>query len=202
MKVNDFEYKIGNHKIGRDTLIFNMDSATDCRSKELGLCEVCKAGKVCYALKAEIQYKQTLPFRRRQAEYWSSHSALIIALDIIDALQKHKKIKYIRFNESGDFRKQFDITKMKLVATTVAEKMHHSYGRDIRFYGYTARKDLSFGLVYDCPSLVLNGSGFYLDNKFTAVKELTEGKKHSKGDCRVCNYCKEFGKYDIEILYH
>ena len=100
MKINNFEYTIGNKKIGKDTLIFNMGSATNCPSKKLGLCKHCDK---CYALKAEKMYPQVLPFRQKQEKYWLNTSIDLIIDDFVLALTKHKNIKYVRFNESGDF---------------------------------------------------------------------------------------------------
>ena len=77
MNINGFYYTIGNKKIGNDTLIFNMGSATDCPSKKLGLCRHCDK---CYALKAERQYPQVRPFRDRQADYWLNGKDKILNL--------------------------------------------------------------------------------------------------------------------------
>lgn len=202
MKLNNFEYKIGNHKIGKDTLIFNMGSATHCPSKKLGLCMITNAGKKCYALKAEQQYKDCLPFRDRQAKYWKHSTQMRIAVDMYNAVLKHKNIKYVRFNESGDFENQFDVVKLKYIARNVARAMKERFNRKIIFYGYTARRDLHFGLAGDCPSLVLNGSGFYLNNRFVAVEEYTGQNPVCKGNCLGCMLCKQPAKNTIEIKYH
>ena len=51
----------GNHKLGSDTLIFNMGPAKTCPSKTLGLCPIYNSTLSvrarCYAEAAEIQYK-------------------------------------------------------------------------------------------------------------------------------------------------
>ncbi len=92
----------GNKKIGNDTLIFNMNSATDCPSKRLGLCDI-EGGK-CYAMKAEKQYPAVLPYRRKQQRYWEEYAADEIANELA-ALIKRKRspIKYIRFLGSRRF---------------------------------------------------------------------------------------------------
>jgi hypothetical protein len=191
MKVNNFEYSIGNKKIGKDTLIFNIGSAKACPSMLKGLCTICNAGKTCYAFKAERLYKGCLPYRQRQAKYWLGNDSTTITLDIIQAIKKHKNIKYIRVNESGDFYTQACVTKLLEIAGNIPA---------IRFYTYTARKDLI--LKHSVDNLTLNGSGFMADNEFKAVKELQATDIKCAGDCRDCNLCKYKTGKIIVNKYH
>lgn len=166
----------GNHKMGKDTLIFNMTSATDCPSRVRGLCQLSDSSK-CYAMKAERQYPSVLPYRRRQYDYWSTTTATFIASDLRAKLKRMGgKIKYIRFSEAGDFSTQADINKLNWIARSIPE---------VVFYGYTARSDLDY---FDlAPNLVINGSGFMVSNEFTVNK----GSKYvCPGNCRNCDYCK------------
>jgi len=59
-------------------------------------------------------------------------------------------VKFFRFNESGDFRSQEDVSKMSEIAKQLKDKL------GIITYGYTARKDLSFGGV----NFICKGSGY------------------------------------------
>jgi len=179
----------GNKKIGNDTLIINMNSATDCPSRAKGLCKV--ADK-CYAMKAERCYPQVLPYRREQESYWDDTSAEDIANDLRDIIKrKRNQIKYIRFSEAGDFKGQGDVDKMKDIASRI---------NSLLFYGYTARNDLNYG---DLPSnMIVNGSGFRVSNAFTAVPRILEEHTSCPGDCRECNLCKEARGIDIKVLYH
>jgi hypothetical protein len=186
------EYSIGNSKIGKDTLIFNMTSATNCPSKKLGLC---KHPNKCYAMKAERMYKQVLPFRERQAHYWESNNVDTIFNDLLNALNKHKNVKYIRFSESGDFTTQADVDKLLTICF-----MLYRERPDIVVYGYTARKDLDF--TGRERNLVIQGSGFKIDNEFIAVGEYSEGSIQCKGSCASCSLCKEKGNRTIEVMYH
>lgn len=184
----------GNHKLGKDTLILNITSATDCPSRALGLC---KLPSKCYAMKAERMYKAVLPYRRRQAEYWDKNGPIKIASDLREELGRHTKvqIKYIRISEAGDFRSQEDVTKLYIIADLLANT-------GVIIYGYTARKDLQFPAR---PSnLVLNGSGFMLDNMFTPVhpKTLNNYQVTCVGNCRICNLCKANKKLDIKVGLH
>jgi len=183
-----FKYSIGNHKIGKDTLIFNMGPAQGCPSAARGLCQV-PAGK-CYALKAERCYPGCLPYRKAQAKYWRNSEALDIAADVLTAIKKHKAVKYIRVNEAGDFYDQNDVRKLCEVASRVPEAV---------FYVYTARKDLRWP-GWQPGNLIANGSGFMLDNNFKYEAEKFDVV--CPGDCRDCNVCKVPGKKTIKIEAH
>ena len=184
--------KRGNAKICKDTLIFNMTSATDCISRALGLCQL-ENPNHCYALLAEKRFPDVLAYRRRQAAIWDCESLYPLCHAVQSLLNKHPDIKYFRFSESGDFRHQGDVDKLKTLARNFPQ---------IVFYGYTARKDLSFaGLP---KNLVVNGSGWRRGrmNRFNAVKELTGKNPVCSGDCRVCNLCKSAKGLTIENKMH
>ena len=71
---------IGNRKVGRDTIIMNITSSTDCPSRKRGLCQVPPGA--CYALSAEHRYPEVLPYRRSQTRIWDKLTAEEIAADI------------------------------------------------------------------------------------------------------------------------
>lgn len=189
------KYSIGNMKIGKDTIIINMSSATDCASKELGFCKI---GRKCYALKAENFRKNCLPYRRAQGLLWNELPASQFIVDILKIARNKRSsvIKFVRFSESGDFRTQADVDKMSVIAEGL--KRH-----GIRVFTYTARQDLCFNGVSD--NLVVNGSSFMIHNSFTAVQkgygEMPE-EKRCAGDCRACSLCKVRGNFKIVNAYH
>lgn len=189
-------YSIGNKKVSKDTLIFNMTSATNCPSRALGLCNI---GKKCYAMKAERLYKAVLPYRERQAEYWNSHTAEQIEGDLVKALEKHPEVFFIRFSEAGDFKTQEDVDKMVEIAWCLKQDLP-----EVIMYGYTARKDLCF---VDRPSnLVIQGTYFKIDNMFipTVPKvydKLTKVVK-CKGACEGCLLCKTSTGEKIYVRQH
>lgn len=177
-------FKNGNKKIGNDTLIFNITSATECPSRKRGLCQLDNPNK-CYALKAERMYPNVKPARDKQREYWDITTWDKIVEDILNKiftvkLYGKRKIKYFRFNESGDFRDQYDVDKAFWIAKRIP---------NVTFYCYTARSDLTF--TYRPKNFIVNGSGFMVDNCFT-VRDIPKGYKHSKckNDCRECKLCK------------
>lgn len=182
----------GNKKIGKDTLIINTTSATNCPSKKLGLCKI---GKKCYAMKSERQYPDVLPYRERQTLYWDATPVRTIEKELRGIIKRKikNKIKYIRFSEAGDFKDQYSLDKLKTLAKRMPE---------VIFYGYTARSDLF--LLNRPDNLIINGSSFMVDNSFTPIPKEDKDKYDMvcPGDCRDCNWCKEKGGYDIKVVYH
>ena len=181
----------GNRKIGKDTAIFNITSAADCVADKLGLCN---NSKICYAKKAERLYPQVLPYRRRQTEVWDRYSFREFA----DAIGTYKggKIKYFRFNESGDLRNSKDVLKLANLAALLKDM----YG--IVTYGYTARIDLDLELL--AKYAIVQTSNFQIDglNSFYAVKQFSDGALKCKGDCNCCQLCKVNHGKKIEVLHH
>ena len=203
LKHNGLLLANGNLKIGNDTLILNMGSATECPALKLGYC---KLGKSCYAYKAERMYKNVKPYRDRQAHYWLNHSAFEIITDFDVVASKHKKIwartKYLRLNESGDFYSRACIAKLNVIASYL--KDHYN----ITTYTYTARKDLYFKDAY----FLVKGSSNEVGNNGKSIArnkpnfdenglyhEAGKAYHECKGDCSICTYCKE--KNDIDICF-
>lgn len=194
-------YSIANSKLGDDTIIFNMGSAKDCASRKRGLCQVCVGGGKCYALKAETMYisdtSSAIRKRRLQGEQWNNFSLDELAKQFTEIAKSHKKIKYLRINESGDFNSQEDVDKASLLADKLKDV--------VIVYMYTARKDLDFSDI--SKNLVINGSGFMLDNEFRFIpkskfKDIKSTDDICSGDCPNCSFCKEKKKRVIKIKEH
>jgi hypothetical protein len=177
------EIAVGNLKVGKDTAIMNITSATDCESLKKGLCQVPKGE--CYALKAERQYPKCLPYRRRQTKIWDNSDVVDLAQDIKDMLKQRRKmpIKYLRMQEAGDFRNQADVDKMSQLADALRGV--------VKVYTYTARKDLDF--TGHSSNLVINGSGFKREGVNSSFKVVdTKGYAAcpkgypSSFDCNKC----------------
>jgi len=178
----------GNIKIPSSTAIFNMTSAKNCPSLKLGLCQAyCNGKHICYAKKAEREYrKNVLPYRMRQEEYWKNvtPNEFVVDFVLLNSL-KVKPFSAIRLNEAGDFVSQKCVDKAEKIAS-----MLHRFG--IRCYCYTSRSDLNFS---KCRYLVISGSNFKKDgvsNIFKIIgnkKELPKGYGICRGDCSVCKRC-------------
>ena len=182
----------GNLKIGKNTLIFNITSAYNCPSDKLKLCGL---SKVCYAKKAEKQYPKVKQYRDDQEKLWD-----LISVDVfVKTILEYKNIKYIRFNESGDFRTQQDIEKI----IDIANKL---YNNNIIIYFYTKRKDLDWSKALLIPNLVITGSGFMLDNNFIVIESLKQFNPKKdvlcNRNCRYCDLCKNKLNNTIKILLH
>lgn len=198
-----FSVSNGNSKIGKDTLILNMGSATNCPSKFLGLCRI-PAGK-CYALKAERLYPTCLPCREKQSDYWLNTEVWKIIEDFDTLLLKHKtlkaRVKYLRFNESGDFYSQDCIKKLSVIALYLKEH----YG--IITYGYSARSDLDFTNVF----FNVKGSDHSQGNGQCIARKIKKGVKQyhennktyfaCPGNCRNCKLCKTTA-FNVVIRLH
>jgi hypothetical protein len=187
----DIKVKRGNSKLGKDTIIINITSSTDCYSKRLGLCPI---PDKCYAMNPEYRFPQILPYRRSQEVIWDNTTASEIAYQLISIQQgAYHKMRYLRFSECGDFKSQDDIDKMDVIA-----KMIKPYG--LTTYGYTARLDLDYSNV---QHVIVNGTGFMVSNTIRLVKEYDNTMAlQCNGNCRNCKYCKTAGNKMIYFKIH
>ena len=186
---NGFLYSNGNKKIGHDTVILNITSASNCPSDKLGLCKV---SKLCYAKKIERYNPYYKPFCDRQTKQWDTLTAKQIVINILHIKDKNPDVKYLRYSEAGDFRTQEDINKMSDIAELLKPV-------GIRVYGYTARSDLDFSNVSD--NMTVTGTYFNVHNCFKPVRQFTS-KIRCQANCRTCNLCKNRNNKTIEVLIH
>jgi len=190
---------LGNAKLGSSTLIINMGTATDCPSAALGMCNAIAQGAKCYALKPEIQYKDhTTNYRHKQFSYWRNNTATTIVKDLVAKIgsRNGSPIKYVRFNEAGDFWDQSDIKKLSIVA----KKLKNF---NIVTYGYTARRDLDFKDV----NFLVKGSGHNKGNNgmTTIINKndaIPEGFRECPGSCKSCSICMSNKKINIAFRKH
>ncbi len=186
----------GNHKLPKSTYIINLGCASLCPGRAIGTCSCCS---ICYAKKAEVQYKEgTLNSRLLQTLRWRKLSAEDIANQLLEASNRAKihKMKYLRINESGDVFDESDIIKMSKIADILAE---HGIGT----YTYSSRFDLDWSVKSD--NLVVNSSSPYwlCDNQFVAVDNFTDDMEFKCfGDCENCDYCKEAKGITIYVKKH
>ncbi len=192
-EINGVPISVGNKKLKASTAIFNMNPASVCPSRALGMC-LCS--DKCYALKAERLYPFVLPFRERQQKAFITKSAAEIASAVIASGTKNKPIKEFRFSESGDFANQSAVDKMTDICAILKQA-------GIACYGYTARKDLDFkGLM---AVATVQGSSFMVTNNFKFIPkgETIEGcDKVCAGDCRICSLCWTVKGLTIAIPQH
>lgn len=167
-----------------------MGSAFNCPSGKAGHCPLYENGR-CYAMKAERLYPQVKPYRDRQENYWLNNNANTIIADIKKALNRHKKIRYIRFNEAGDFHGQKCVEKLNKIGKAL---------KDINIYTYTHNPDLNYEGLSD--NITVNGSGFMVHNNFNTVTKLNGNRITCGGDCRSCKICMKRRNVKIDCLMH
>lgn len=186
---------IGNKKIGKDTMIFNMQPALKCSSALLGLC---KNADICYAKKAETMYKNSYKFRQRQEIIWKHINGYVIfmAMERIIEKKRKQKIKYFRFSEAGDFPNSDSVEKLASIAKPLLT--YHN----VITYGYTARRDLNMDDIR--KHAIVNGSDYMLDNMFIAVDEFDPRISPflCPGDCAICHMCKRKSGIIIQVKKH
>lgn len=205
-KHNGLSLAVGNTKLGPDTIILNMGAAYDCPSKALGMCAI---PDNCYAAKAECMYPNVLPCCNAQKEYWLNTPKEDILSDITQALsigKRSSKIRYLRFNESGDFWSQKCVDKLSYISA----KLELRFG--LITYGYTARHDLDYSTI----NFILRGSSHdKAPHGRTIARRLSPGQKQAKTlsidntkyrvcpmDCRKCRLCKANHRLNIIFPLH
>lgn len=130
-------FSIGNDKLSDDTLIINFTSALGCPS--INDCPISQ--KACYAVAQENRLKDTRrknilvqnAVRKAHRKDMLDGFFDIAELYAKELLKTKRPLKYIRFNEVGDFIDQ----KMLEKAARFAYKMREKYG--IKSMAYTAR---------------------------------------------------------------
>lgn len=130
--------KLGNGKLDKSVMIFNMSSGMDCPSYAKGYCTL--PCKLCYAQKFERIRPDVLNYRRVQQRIWDSTDPQMLRdmfLQYVDQKkQRGVKIEFFRYNESGDFKDARDIMKLNLIAKALRDE------HGIVTYGYTAAAHL------------------------------------------------------------
>ncbi len=167
LKHNDITVSLGNSKLNKSILIFNLPTVKTCPNNE-----ICK--KTCYAQKAERLYKNVLPCRERNYQASKDKLDFYKSMNVIIKIAIIKYgVRYIRVHESGDFysRGYSDLWEV------IARKW---FG--IKFFAYT--KSLWYPQVSNfniVQSILPDGSLNYGDKK-TIIK--LAKKYHAK----ICPY--------------
>lgn len=187
-------HKVGNLKIGMDTIIINVNHALNCFSSKSGYCENCNC---CYAKKSSSNYKNSCLYGLASEINFNRLSVNQIIKAIEKTVKEAKNIKFIRFNEAGDFKSLEQFFK----ANQVAKYFFDTY--DIITYTYTHNKELLSNKEDIKNSyIVMNwsikaGDGFKsaitCNNPSDLPKYLSEPAKYiiCLGDCHNCSYCKD-----------
>lgn len=191
---NVMPVKIGNEKIGDDTIIINTNHALNCFFSKKGYCNI---KKDCYAKKSSNIYVNSCLYNLAAEINFKKLSAEKIIFDIEGVIKSaDSDIKFIRFNEAGDFINYELFKKANKIATYFMKKY------DIISYTYTHNKELGeyitdiynsnivLNYSYDVKTsldvkkcIVINKSDIYNyinDNNYVICS----------GVCSNCSYCK------------
>lgn len=191
---NVMPVKIGNEKIGNDTIIINTNHALNCYCSKKGYCNM---KKDCYAKKSSNTYVNSCLYNLAAEINFKKLSAKKIISDIEEVINSaDSDIKFIRFNEAGDFINYDLFKKANKIATYFMKKY------DIISYTYTHNKELEeyitdiynsnivLNYSYDVKTsldvkkcIVINKSDIYNyinDNNYVICG----------GVCSNCSYCK------------
>lgn len=186
LKNNYYPNKIGNEKIGNDTIILNVNNPFRCISSKKGYC---KCNGFCYAKRICNQYKNSSLYTLCQEIQFEKLSIEQIKTSI--ELNLTKEVKFARWNEQGDFKSLECFNKANQIAKWLLEE------KGIISYGYTANKDLPTDILEN-SYIVINYS-YKTDFKNTIVvdKESVplfvdkKGYTVCNGSCKDCSYCKD-----------
>lgn len=186
--------KIGNEKIGDDTIIINMNHALNCYCSKKGYCSM---KKDCYAKKSSSMYVNSCLYNLAAEINFKKLSAEKIISDIEDVINSaDNDIKFIRFNEAGDFINYDLFKKANKIATYFMKKY------DIITYAYTHNKELERYITdINNSNIVLNYSynvKTSLEVKKCVVIDKSEIYNYINdnnyvictGACSNCSYCK------------
>lgn len=193
--------KLGNSKIGDDTMILNLNHGLNCYSSKMGYCENCNT---CYAKEYQSTYKNSCLFGLASEINFNNLGITEIIKGIENKFKKEfkkNKIKFLRFNESGDFT-SFESFKK---ANQIAKHFFQNYG--IISYSYTHNKELLKHIDYiDNSYIVVNWSIKTPKNSKRCITAYEYNKKYldnskyviCNGECKNCSYCKD--KDDKRII--
>lgn len=196
--------KIGNEKIGDDTIIINTNHALNCYCSKKGYCNM---KEDCYAKKSSNTYVNSCLYNLAAEINFKKLSTEKIISDIEDVINSAgSDVKFIRFNEAGDFINCDLFKKANKIATYFMKKY------SIISYTYTHNKKLekditdiynsnivlnySYDVKTDLPvkkCIVINKSdinNYINDNNYIICA----------GDCSNCSYCKNKAEKRIIIF--
>lgn len=194
VKTGVMPVKIGNEKIGDDTIIINTNHALNCYCSKKGYCSI---KKDCYAKKSTSQYINSCLYNLAAEINFKKLSVEKIINDIDTIIKTaDTDIKFIRFNEAGDFMNYKTFKKANKIATYFKDKYN------IISYTYTHNIELEVNIKdIDNSNIVLNYSydvKTSLDVKKCIVINKSDIYNYiddnnyviCEGTCSNCSYCK------------
>lgn len=193
-------FTLGNHKLPRSTLIWNLPSGKSCP----GCTSDCQ--KYCYAKKAEKCYPQVLPFRNRNFRL-SKHP--FFKLSLMKNMNR-KKFHQVRIHESGDFYSQPYINCWYKVIKYQPSKIFYAYTKSFHLDFKTGKPE-NF-LLYASDDKYKFTNAELLRKGYNGRAVVIEDKNYVRkmneffcpGDCKICDMCynKSTKMTFKSILFH
>lgn len=188
-----FSLSLGNKKLPKETLIFNLPAKNTCPGKT----EFC-ASK-CYALKAERIYKNTRESRERNNQEAKNIFFVGDMIETIEAIKKKRTVKACRIHESGDFFGQDYLNKWFSIAKKFPDMVFYAYTKS--FHLDFTDKPKNFILIAsfdkttrDIFKAFYNEKMSFFDRTFSIVDKTAPADCIQ--DCTKCNVC-----FDLNLAY-
>lgn len=195
LKNAHYPNKIGNEKIGDDTIVLNVNNPFRCVSSEKGHC---KCDGFCYAKRICNQYKNSGLYTLCQEIQFEKLNIDQIKSSI--ELNLTKEVKFARWNEQGDFKDLNCFNKANQIAKWLLEE------KGIISYAYTANKDLPTDILENSYIIINYSYKTNFKNTIVVNKEAIplfiekEGYTVCNGSCKGCSYCKDKNNKDTVVF--
>lgn len=191
---NIMPLKIGNEKIGDDTIIINCNHALNCYCSKKGYCNI---KKDCYAKKSSNTYVNSCLYNLAAEINFKKLSTKKIISDIEDVINSaDSDIKFIRFNEAGDFISYKHFKKANKIAAYFKNKYN------IISYSYTHNIELERYITEINNSNIVINYSYDIKTDLSVKKCIVINEQEIKnyvndhnyvicgGVCSSCSYCK------------
>ena len=191
--------KRGNHKLPRTTAIFNLPHLTTCP----GATADCK--KYCYARKAEVQYKQVLPYRYNN---FAESKLDTFVQNICTELRHSRGITAVRVHESGDFYCQAYVDKWEAIARQFPNIQFTFYTKSFHLFDFTKIRELSnvtaFASIDPTTPLerLTKANGWAKATVILRTAKAPNGYFLCPGSCKSCTHCYNPKAHSVAFKQH
>lgn len=190
--------------LGEDTLILNMNHALNCYCSKKGHCNLCDK---CYAKKSSNTYINSCLYNIAAEINFIKLPVDKIISDIESVILNAKTpIKFIRFNEAGDFISYKHFKKANKIATYFKNKYN------IISYAYTHNIELERYITEINNSNIIINYSYDIKTDLSVKKCIVINEQEIKnyvndhnyiictGSCTNCSYCKNQADKRIVIF--
>ena len=196
--------KVGNLKIGEDTLILNMNHPLNSYCSKKRYCNLCSK---CYAKKSSNTYINSCLYNIAAEINFMKLPADKIISDMEAVILNNKTpIKFIRFNEAGDFISYKHFEKANKIATYFKNKYNiisYSYTHNIELEKYITEinnSNIVINYSYDIKTDIPVKKCIVINEQ--EIKNYVNDPNYiiCTGSCTNCGYCKNQSDKRIVIF--